>query len=193
MLDSTPMVDSLISDAFTAHAALRLTCNHSGYEPLWREQVGDAWREEGKEPFSWPVLAGDDERWEVRAAIDAVVADAYGLSRDQYEHVLSTFSQKSYPKAPQLCLAKFDELKKIGLDAFTRKYDPYHDIPLNENLPPTGNRPADPGGERGETRKAVLTRRFAVTPLLWITCDVLAGATSAVENRSFDGWTPEVY
>jgi hypothetical protein len=114
---------------------LRLVCNHSGYEPLWREQVGDAWREEGQEPFTWPVLAGDDERWEVRAAIDAVVADAYGLSRDQYEHVLSTFSHASYPKAPELCLAKFDELKKIGLDAFTRKHDPYHDIPLNENLP----------------------------------------------------------
>jgi hypothetical protein len=63
----------------------------------------------------WPVLAGDDERWAVRAAIDAVVADAYGLSRDQY--------------------ARFDELKQIGLDAFTRNYDPYHDIPLNENLP----------------------------------------------------------
>jgi hypothetical protein len=117
------------------HSALRLTCNHSGYEPLWREQVGDAWREEGKEPFTWPVLAGDDERWEVRAAIDAVVADAYGLSRDQYEHVLSTFSHKSYPKAPQLCLAKFDESKKLGLEAFTRKHDPYHDIPLDENLP----------------------------------------------------------
>jgi len=129
-----PLPTSVSSTIF-AHTALRLTCNHSGYEPLWREQVGDAWREEGKEPFTWPVLEGDDERWEVRAAIDAVVADAYGLSRDQYEHVLSTFSHKSYPKAPQLCLAKFDELQHLGLDAFTRKYDPYHDIPLNENLP----------------------------------------------------------
>lgn len=64
-----------------------------------------------------------------------MVADAYGLERDQYEHVLSTFSHKSYPKAPQLCLAKFDELQHLGLDAFTRKHDPYHDIPLNENLP----------------------------------------------------------
>ena len=63
------------------------------------------------------------------------VADAYGLDREQYAHVLSTFSHKSYPKAPELCLAKFDELKRLGLDAFTRKYDPYHDIPLNESLP----------------------------------------------------------
>jgi len=71
----------------------------------------------------------------VRAAIDAVVADAYGLTREQYAHVLSTFSHASYRKAPELCLAKFDELRAIGLDAFTKKYDPYWDIPLNENLP----------------------------------------------------------
>ena len=50
-------------------------------------------------------------------------------------HDRRAFSQASYRKAPELCLAKFDELKQIGLDAFTRKYDPYHDIPLNENLP----------------------------------------------------------
>ena len=117
-----------------AHSAFRLTCNHAGYEPLWREQLGNAWREP-KPPFTWPVLQGDDERWAVRAAIDAVVADAYGLSREQYAHVLSTFSHRSYPKAPELCLAMFDELKAIGLEAFTKKYDPYWDIPLNENLP----------------------------------------------------------
>ena len=80
---------------------------------------------------------GDDERWAVRAAIDAVVADAYGLSRDQYAHVLSTFSHASYPKAPELCLARFDELKAIGLEAFTKKYDPYWDIPLNESTSPS--------------------------------------------------------
>ena len=118
-----------------AHTALRLTCNHRGYEPLWHEQLGDVWREPGKPPFTWPTLATDDERWHVRAAIDAVVADAYGLSRDQYAHVLSTFKHTSYPKAPELCLARFDELKSIGLDAFTKKHDPYWDIPLNENLP----------------------------------------------------------
>lgn len=121
-------------ERFLAHSSVRLTCNHSGYAPLWREQLGDTWREP-KPPLTWPVLATDDERWQVRAAIDAVVADAYGLNREQYAHVLSTFSHKSYPKAPVLCLEKFDELKQIGLDAFTKKYDPYWDIPLNESLP----------------------------------------------------------
>ena len=102
---------------------------------MWHDQVGDAWREPGSPPFSWPVLPADENRWHVRAAIDALVADAYGLSHDQYAHVLSTFKHTSYPKAPELCLARFDELKAIGLDAFTKKHDPYWDIPLNENLP----------------------------------------------------------
>ncbi len=123
------------SKTFLSHSAVRLTCNHAGYLPLWQEQLGNEWREPNKEPFVFPVLAIDDERWPIRAAIDAVVADAYGLNREQYAHILSTFSHKSYPKAPQLCLACFDELQNIGLEAFTQKYDPYWNIPLNENLP----------------------------------------------------------
>jgi len=142
---------------FLTHSALRLTCNHAGYLPLWQEQLGNEWREYEevlgikdqvsetkhltpetrnlKPKFTFPVLSTDDERWQIRATIDAVVADAYGLNREQYAHILSTFSHKSYPKAPQLCLAYFDELQNIGLEAFTKKYDPYWDIPLNENLP----------------------------------------------------------
>ena len=72
---------------------------------------------------------------ETCAAIDAVIADAYGLNSDQYRHILMAFRHKSYTNAPSLCLEMFDELRTIGLDAFTRKYDPYHDVSLNENLP----------------------------------------------------------
>jgi hypothetical protein len=122
-------------DLFITHAALRLTCNHAGYAPLWKEQVSETWREVGKKPLTWPILAEDEERWAVRAAIDAVVADAYGLSREQYAHVLSSFSHARYKKAPELCLTRFDELRQMGLEAFTKKHDPYWDIPLNENLP----------------------------------------------------------
>ncbi len=132
VIESLPMPSR--SGMSLIHLTLRLLCNSFGYAPLWHEQLGDAWREP-KPPFTWPVVVTDDERWEVRAAIDAVVADAYGLTRDQYAHVLSAFSHKSYPRAPELCLAWFDELKLIGIEAFTRKHDPYWDIPLNENLP----------------------------------------------------------
>jgi len=119
---------------FLIHSALRLTSNHVGYTPLWEEQLGSEWREP-KPAHTFPVLASDDERWQVRAAIDAVVAQAYGLSREQYAHVLASFSHKSYLNAPTLCLQKFDELAAIGLDAFTKRYDPYWDVPLVETLP----------------------------------------------------------
>ena len=48
------------------------------------------------------------ERWKLKAEIDAVVAQAYQLDRDQYAHLLRSFSHKSYPEAPVLCLAAFD-------------------------------------------------------------------------------------
>jgi hypothetical protein len=81
------------------------------------------------------VIAGDDARWQVRAAVDAVIADAYRLSRDQYAHVLSSFTHKSYPRAPDLCLDAFDDLKATGLEAFLKGRDPYRDIPLIESPP----------------------------------------------------------
>ena len=81
---------------FLAHSALRLACNHTGYAPLWQEQLGDTWWESTFPP-TWPVLATDDERWIVRAAMDAVVAQAYGLNRQQYQHILASFSHRSYP------------------------------------------------------------------------------------------------
>ena len=135
VLRSLPIPSGNQYSAFLSHGALRLTCNHAGYEPLWVEQVGDAWREDGVRG-TWPVLAGDDARWAVRSAIDAVVADAYGLTREQYEHVLGTFSHASYPAAPRRCLEAFDKLRSMGLEAFMKKHDPYWDIPLNENPPP---------------------------------------------------------
>ena len=134
VLRNLPMPDRPNTVHFLAHAALRLTCNHAGYEPLWREQMGDRWREAGT-AFTWPVLSGEGARWAVRASIDAVVAHAYGLTSDQYAHVLSTFSHSSYKDAPRQCLAAFAELQFIGLEAFTQRHDPYWDIPLNENLP----------------------------------------------------------
>jgi hypothetical protein len=66
---------------------------------------------------------------------DSLVAHAYGLTRDQYAHVLSTFSHSTYQDARRQCLAAFDELQQIGLEPFTQKHDPYWNLPLNENLP----------------------------------------------------------
>ena len=134
LLNATPIPETSEVATLLAHSALRLTCNHAGYAALWQEQLGCEWREV-RPLHCWPVLPDDHSRQDVRAAIDAAVAHAYGLTRQQYEHVLSTFSHRSYPDAPALCLAKFGEYGVIGAAAFTRKYDPYWDIQLVETLP----------------------------------------------------------
>jgi hypothetical protein len=119
---------------FLAHCALRLTCNHEGYSPLWVDQLNEEWREQSQIP-SWPVFPDESSRWLVRAAIDAVVADSFGLDRSGYEQVLSGFNHRSYPKAQFICLEAFDELREIGFEEYAHKYDPYWDIPLNQSLP----------------------------------------------------------
>jgi len=66
-------------------------------------QVGEVWRKSGT-AFAWPGPSGEDlsavterakahSRWAVRATIDAVVAQAYGLPQDQYGgHPLASIS-----------------------------------------------------------------------------------------------------
>lgn len=154
-----PIPNTAESRSLRVHLVTRLLCNHELFVPVWKAVFGDVWREPGKTPSCWPVLATDDERWAVRAAIDAVVADAYGLSRDQYAHVLSTFSHKSYPKAPRLCLAAFDELRAIGLEAFCKKHDPYWDIPLNESLPKPVIELPTPSADNGAPSEGTSGRR----------------------------------
>jgi len=121
---------------FISHLCLRLISNHIGYKMFWQEQLGNTWREPNKKTFTLPVLETEEERWKVRSAIDAVVADAYGLNKEQYEHILKSFDRASGPNPfTENCLEKYDELKKFGIEKFTKKYDPYWDIPLNEELP----------------------------------------------------------
>jgi hypothetical protein len=119
-----PQIESE-ADRFLAHGALRLSSNRRAFLPLWREQLGAA-----ALPRSWPVLAGMEERWLLRASMDAIVAHAYGLNRADYQRILSGFSHNSYRPAPLLCLAAFDEIAGTHLKAFCRRHDPYFDIPL---------------------------------------------------------------
>jgi hypothetical protein len=128
-------VPELAPDAerFVAHGCLRLCCNHRGFTSLWREQVGAAWRETTPHR-SWPVITADTDRWHLRAAMDAVIAHAYGLSRVQYERILACFSHKSCTTAPALCLAAYDGIEGEGLAAFCLDHDRYSDIPLVTEL-----------------------------------------------------------
>ena len=88
--------------AVLVRGALRLNCNHAGYAALWRGQTGRAWA------GPWPMVPDETVRWRLRAGMDAVVARAYGLDRGQYQRVLDSFSHRSFPDAPRLCLASFD-------------------------------------------------------------------------------------
>lgn len=135
ILYAGPIPDVSNIKPFLAHSALRLVCNHPGYAPLWAEQLGSEWREPTL-PQTWPILAEEEARWKARAAIDAIIAQTYGLNREQYVHILRSFDRASGPNPHTArCLAKWDELHHLGLEAFTRQYDPYWDVPLVELLP----------------------------------------------------------
>jgi len=81
--------------------ALRLSSNHEGYAGLWRELgKGSGQR--------FPVVGDPDLRLRLRARLDAAVAHAYGLSQPQFEHVLGTFTHRSAPALPTLCLEAYE-------------------------------------------------------------------------------------
>ncbi len=128
-LESIPIPELASLKPFIVHSALRLISSHVGYAPLWKEQLKEEWNESKS-------LYEEEARWEVRAALDSIIADAYGLSREHYEHILRSFDRKSGPNPyTKLCLSKIDELHAIGREDFVKKYDPYHHILLVETLP----------------------------------------------------------
>jgi hypothetical protein len=118
-------------ERFLIHGALRLSSNHDGYSRLWTEQVPTVPVPE------YPSLGQGEARRRVRAAIDAVIAHAYGLSRPLYEHVLDGFSHASDSEMRERCLGAFDELAALGLTAFAKRHDPFdmREIPRSVALP----------------------------------------------------------
>jgi hypothetical protein len=129
-----PRLDSW-QELFCAHGALRLVCNHPGFEPLWREQMQDSWREL-EAPWNWPAVGTPKERQRVRAALDAVVASAYGLKPHQYEVVLSRLGPHSpLRQAAPLARRALVRLYDDGVEAFVQAEDPYTHIPLVQDLP----------------------------------------------------------
>ena len=102
LLGSLPVPAFSASDAaFLQRAALRLCCNHAGYASLWAAETG-------RRRMEWPALAAPTERRALRAEMDAVIAQAYGLDRIGYAQILAAFSHRSWPEAPAQCLAAYD-------------------------------------------------------------------------------------
>jgi hypothetical protein len=106
---------------FLAHAALRLSCINTKYTALWQEQTGTR------------MIANNTGK--LRYQVDAIVANAYGLTREQYDHILRGFSHRSNPDAPTHCLAAFDELKARGMTKFSRQHDLFANVPLVTTRP----------------------------------------------------------
>jgi hypothetical protein len=69
---------------FLIQATLRLTCFTAEFAPLWEQLMGEAWQETSG-------VRDMQERARLRAEIDAVVANLYGLSEHDYAYILSTF------------------------------------------------------------------------------------------------------
>ncbi len=132
----TVPVLSMTAQRLLAHGALRLSSRHGGYADLWREQLGDAWREPDRAPHCWPAVVDPARRWHLQAAMDAVIAHAFGLPRAAYQHVLGSFTHRTFPAAAALCLAAFDNLAAEGAAAFVRAHDPYWDIAIPEQTRP---------------------------------------------------------
>jgi hypothetical protein len=70
-------------EAIVPHAA-RLTCARPEFADLWYEVMGENWDESKS-------ATDPDERQCLRDEIDAIVAHLYGLSREEFDHILGTF------------------------------------------------------------------------------------------------------
>ena len=71
-------------DAIVPRAA-RLTCTRAEFADLWQSVMGDTWDES-------KGATDPAERQQLRNEIDAIVAHLYGLSREDFDHILGTFA-----------------------------------------------------------------------------------------------------
>ncbi|WP_420645518.1 Eco57I restriction-modification methylase domain-containing protein [Candidatus Leptofilum sp.] len=79
-------------DAIVPRAA-RLSCTSPAFAPLWQAVMGTPWS---------PSLAATDSatRQQLRHELDALVARLYGLTRDEFAHILGTFPLV-FPPTPE--------------------------------------------------------------------------------------------
>lgn len=122
-------------ERFLVHGALRLSCRHAGFAPLWRAVLGGHWAEEGPRR-RWPAVKGLARR-RLSAALDAVIAAGYGLDRVVYGRLLERLPGGGWWSTEEW-LAMFDRLLRMGPRGFMENEDPYAAVPL----------PATRGGER---------------------------------------------
>ena len=116
------------AEAFLAHAALRLSCNHEVYRPLWQRMMGDQWHERGALGV-WPAVSENMDRLSLLASIEAVVADGFGLTSKDLRHIVSRSDLGGTDTANTMVDDAYAELNRQGLAAFVRSRDPYSSSP----------------------------------------------------------------
>lgn len=87
-------------DALVPRAA-RLTCTTHHFADLWQQVMGAPWDES-------TGATDPAERQRLRDEIDALVAHLYGLSRDDFAHILGTFPLV-FPPVARYDRARYDE------------------------------------------------------------------------------------
>jgi len=114
-------------ERFLIHGALRLSCRHAGFAPLWRSVLGDHWAEEGR-PHHWPAVRGPARR-RLSAAVDAIIAAGYGLDTAMYGRLLERLPGSGWWSIEEW-RETFDQLIRMGPRGFMENEDPYAAVSL---------------------------------------------------------------
>jgi hypothetical protein len=101
LIPGNPTFDALIP------RAARLTCTRAEFADLWQEVMGKKWKESDG-------AASPSDRQRLRDEIDALVAHLYGLTREDFEHLLGGFplvfpADTAGQSKKQTLLAVYDE------------------------------------------------------------------------------------
>lgn len=78
LLPGDPLFDAIVP------RAARLNCTTADFADLWQNVIGEGWDET-------KGATDPNERQQLRAELDAIVAHLYGLDRDEFEHILGAF------------------------------------------------------------------------------------------------------
>ncbi len=81
-----------VFDAIVPRAA-RLSCTTAAFAPLWQAVIGAPWSADH-------AATDPATRQQLRHELDALVAHLYGLTRDEFAHILATFPLV-FPPTPE--------------------------------------------------------------------------------------------
>lgn len=82
--------------------AAKLICTTEEFADLWKEVMGTKWTKSSR-------VTEEKERMQLRAEMDAIVAHLYGITEEEFIHILGTFP-----------IVK-EDVKKLTLQEFRKR------------------------------------------------------------------------